>query len=98
MPATVSPIRPGAVLVERGVVQYAVPLTVEPVPRPCPVCGVMIDAHDLYWAVQRLRSLPTEPTISPEDALRAAGIADARQAKYQRRLSTLLAGRAKAGA
>jgi hypothetical protein len=58
------------------------------------VCGVVIDAHDLYWAVQRLRSR----TISPEDTLHAAGIDDARQAKYQRRLSTLLAGRAKAGA
>jgi hypothetical protein len=59
------------------------------------VCGVVIAAHDLYWAVQRLRS---ESTISPEDTLHAAGIDDARQAKYQRRLSTLLAGRAKAGA
>lgn len=65
-----------------------------PAPRPCPVCGVVIDAHDLYWAVQRLRSRK----ISPEDTLHAAGIDDARQAKYQRRLSTLLAGRAKAGA
>jgi hypothetical protein len=58
----------------------------------------MIDARDLYWAVQRLRSRPTEPTISPEDTLHAAGIDDARQARYQRRLSTLLAGRAKEGA
>jgi hypothetical protein len=84
--------------VGRSVVQYPVPLTVEPVPRPCPVCGLVIDACDVYWAVQRLRSRSTEPTISPEDALRAAGIADARQAQYQRRLSALLAGRVKAGA
>jgi hypothetical protein len=67
-------------------------------PRPCPVCGVVIDAHDLYWAVQRLRSRETEATIRPEDTLRAAGIDGARQATYQRRFSTLLAGRAKEGA
>ena len=38
------------------------------------------------------------PTTTPEDTLRDAGIDDARQAQYQRRFSTLLAGRAKAGA
>jgi hypothetical protein len=94
MSATVTPSRPGVVIVERGVVQYAAPLTNEPAPRPCPVCGIVIDAHDVYWTVQRLRS---RPTIRPEDTLHAAGIDDARQAKYQRRFSTLLAGRAKDG-
>jgi len=34
---------------------------------------------------------------TPEDTVRAAGIDDRRQATYQRRLSALLAGRAKAG-
>jgi len=43
-----------------------------------------------------IRSAPRPQT--PEDALRGAGIDDVRQAKYQRRFSTLLAGRAKAGA
>jgi hypothetical protein len=32
-------------------------------------------------------------TITPEQTLREAGIDDARQAKYQRRMSALLAGR-----
>ena len=34
------------------------------------------------------------PTTTPEDTLRAAGIDDARQATYQRKFSTLLAGKA----
>ena len=42
---------------------------------------------------REIRSTPRPQT--PEDTLRAAGIDDARQAKYQRRFSTLLAGRAK---
>jgi hypothetical protein len=33
-----------------------------------------------------------EPTTTPEDTLRAAGISSKRQAKYQRRMSSLLAG------
>jgi len=32
-------------------------------------------------------------TVSPEDTLRAAGISSQRQAMYQRRMSSLLAGR-----
>ena len=32
----------------------------------------------------------SEPTITPEMTLRAAGISTKRQAKYQRRMSTLL--------
>jgi hypothetical protein len=34
-----------------------------------------------------------EMTVRPEDTLRAAGISNKRQARYQRRLSSLLAGR-----
>lgn len=34
-----------------------------------------------------------EPTITPEHTLRAAGISGRRQARYQRRMSALLAGR-----
>ena len=34
-----------------------------------------------------------EETVSPEDTLREAGISTKRQAKYQRRMSRLLAGR-----
>jgi hypothetical protein len=37
--------------------------------------------------------LTVEPTTTPEDTLREAGISTKRQAKYQRRLSRLLAGR-----
>jgi hypothetical protein len=33
------------------------------------------------------------PTVRPEDTLRAAGISTRRQARYQRRMSSLLAGR-----
>jgi len=34
-----------------------------------------------------------EPTITPEQTLREAGISGRRQARYQRRMSSLLAGR-----
>jgi hypothetical protein len=34
-----------------------------------------------------------EATVRPEDTLREAGISTKRQAKYQRRMSSLLAGR-----
>jgi hypothetical protein len=34
-----------------------------------------------------------EMTVRPEDTLRAAGISPKRQARYQRRMSSLLAGR-----
>ena len=44
-----------------------------------------------------IRRLRTEadagPTTTPEDTLREAGISSKRQAKYQRRMSSLLAGR-----
>jgi hypothetical protein len=38
--------------------------------------------------------IATEPTTTPEDTLRKAGISNRRQARYQRRMSSLLAGRA----
>ena len=34
-----------------------------------------------------------EMTVRPEDTLRAAGISSKRQSRYQRRMSSLLAGR-----
>ena len=34
-----------------------------------------------------------EMTVTPEDTLRAAGLCGKRQARYQRRMSSLLAGR-----
>jgi hypothetical protein len=42
-------------------------------------------------ASQRLAG--EEETVRPEDTLRAAGISSRRQARYQRRMSSLLAGR-----
>jgi hypothetical protein len=57
MAATVTPIRPGVVPVERGVVQYAAPLTLPPPPRPCPVCGVVIAAQGGQVVLRWLRRL-----------------------------------------
>ena len=36
---------------------------------------------------------PEEMTVRPEDTLREAGLCGKRQARYQRRMSSLLAGR-----
>ena len=44
------------------------------------------------WEVEG-NALSTEPTVTPEDTLREAGISSRRQARYQRRMSSLLAGR-----
>jgi hypothetical protein len=44
--------------------------------------------------LEELSASEPEPTATPEDTLRAAGLSSKRQAKYQRRLSSLLAGRA----
>jgi hypothetical protein len=41
-----------------------------------------------FW--QTFEAEPTEPTITPEDTLREAGVSTRRQARYQRRMSTLL--------
>jgi len=40
-----------------------------------------------------LEAAGEEMTVRPEDTLRAAGISNRRQARYQRRMSSLLAGR-----
>jgi hypothetical protein len=47
--------------------------------------------HELACALQ------VEPTVTPEQTLRAAGIGSKRQAAYQRKMSALLAGRNGAG-
>ena len=44
-------------------------------------------------ALTAFRLFGEEMTVRPEDTLRAAGISSKRQAKYQRRMSNLLAGR-----
>jgi hypothetical protein len=44
-------------------------------------------------ALAASRLFGEEMTVRPEDTLRAAGISSERQAKYQRRMSNLLAGR-----
>lgn len=44
------------------------------------------------YAVAGTTVFATEPTVTPEQTLREAGIDDARQAAYQRGMSTLLAG------
>jgi hypothetical protein len=44
-------------------------------------------------ALAAFRLCGEEMTVRPEDTLRAAGISSKRQAKYQRRMSNLLAGR-----
>ncbi len=52
------------------------------------------DIRALVDFFERERRVGQEPTTTPEDTLRAAGISSKRQAKYQRRMSSLLAGRA----
>jgi hypothetical protein len=44
-------------------------------------------------ALAASRLFGEEMTVRPEDTLRAAGISSGRQAKYQREMSNLLAGR-----
>ena len=43
--------------------------------------------------LEELCASEPEPTTTPEATLRAAGISSKRQAKYQRRMASLLAGR-----
>ena len=45
------------------------------------------------WVIARQRFHAEPPTITPEQTLREAGISTRRQARYQRRMSSLLAGR-----
>jgi hypothetical protein len=63
-------------------------------------------AFNFEWAVIAAQAAADDATntplgetlTTPEDTLHDAGIDDARQATYQRKFSTLLAGRAKGGA
>ena len=72
-------------------------------PRPyyiedlCPECHAkmraMLDWIKRHSPYGRPPAPSAEPTTTPEDTLRAAGISTKRQSKYQRRMSSLLAGR-----
>jgi len=62
-----------------------------------------VSRHELIDTIVRLARVKPEVrailtaddgTTTPEDTLREAGISTKRQAKYQRRMSSLLAGRA----
>jgi hypothetical protein len=53
--------------------------------------GLLICSRIGHLAASRL--FGEEMTVRPEDTLRAAGISSERQAKYQRQMSKLLAGR-----
>src|SRR5919106_3401442 len=65
------------------------------VPDFCPDCREKFLAV-VGWIAPALESTlspaPPEPITAPEDTLRRAGISSERQAVYQRRLSSLLAG------
>jgi hypothetical protein len=56
------------------------------------VWGRMLERDDVW---QCRASSHEEHTTTPEDTLREAGISSRRQAKYQRRMASLLAGRAR---
>jgi hypothetical protein len=66
------------------------------VPDFCPDCREKFLAV-VGWIAPALESTlspdPPEPITTPEDTLRRAGISRERQALYQRRMSSLLAGR-----
>ena len=66
------------------------------VPDFCPDCREKFLAV-VGWIAPALESTlspaPPEPITTPEDTLRKAGISSERQAAYQRRMSSLLAGR-----
>ena len=66
------------------------------VPDFCPDCREKFLAV-VGWIAPALESTlspaPPEPITTPEDTLLRAGISSERQAMYQRRLSSLLAGR-----
>jgi hypothetical protein len=63
----------------------------------CPDCREKFLAV-VGWIAPALESAlspaPPESIITPEETLRRAGISNERQALYQRRMSSLLAGRA----
>jgi len=54
----------------------------------------MVEWLVVYVTARLLDPAFSEPTTTPEDTLREAGISSRRQARYQRRMSSLLAGRA----
>ena len=62
----------------------------------CPECREKLLAV-VGWMAPALESAlspaPPEPIVTPEDTLRGAGISNERLALYQRRMSSLLAGR-----
>src|SRR5918994_2005708 len=66
------------------------------VPDFCPDCREKFLAV-VGWIAPALESTlspaPPEPVTTPEDTLRSAGISSERQAVFQRRMSSLLAGR-----
>src|SRR3989441_3728596 len=66
------------------------------VPDFCPDCREKFLAV-VGWIAPALESAlspaPPEPITTPENTLRRAGISNERQALYQRRMSSLLAGR-----
>jgi hypothetical protein len=57
----------------------------------CPDCQTKLNTM-IEWLKRHgpPASTPEEPTTTPEDTLRAAGISSRRQACYQRRMSQLL--------
>lgn len=63
----------------------------------CDQCRPTVAAiFELLWPILEYvaGAQPAQTTTTtPEDTLRAAGISDERQAQYQRRMSSLLAGR-----
>jgi hypothetical protein len=76
-------------------------MTPDPTP-PYRVADFCPDCREKFLAVvgwlapaleSTLSPAPTEPITTPEDTLRGAGISSERQALYQRRMSSLLAGR-----
>jgi len=52
------------------------------------------DRRHREWLARQVVATTIPPTTTLEDTLRAAGISSKRQARYQRRMSSLLAGRA----
>jgi hypothetical protein len=55
---------------------------------------VKLSGHTLDREMEAVaRPFGEEMIIRPEDTMRAAGISSKRQAKYQRRMSNLVAGR-----
>ena len=76
-------------------------MTPDPIP-PYDVRDFCPDCREKFLAVvgwmapaleSTLSPAPSEPIVTPEDTLRRVGISNERLALYQRRMSSLLAGR-----